>query len=131
MSGEDVIHHGSCHCQAVKWELRAPAILNCIECNCSICKKKSNTHVIVVRDRFKLVQGEDNLTTYTFNTHKAKHMFCRTCGVQSFYVPRSNPDCVGIMPHCIDSPTVKELHLSTFDGQNWEEEMLKKAPVAQ
>lgn len=40
-------------------------------------------------------QGSDNLTTYTFNTHAAKHTFCKTCGVQSFYTPRSNPDGYG------------------------------------
>ena len=41
------------------------------------------------------LQGEDNLTTYTFGSHKAKLTFCRTCGVQSFYTPRSNPDGYG------------------------------------
>ncbi|PIO61116.1 hypothetical protein TELCIR_17369, partial [Teladorsagia circumcincta] len=39
-------------------------------------------------------QGEEYLTTYTFNTHRAKHKFCSICGVQSFYVPRSNPDSI-------------------------------------
>ncbi|XGW03177.1 hypothetical protein V3C99_014850, partial [Haemonchus contortus] len=130
MDGDDVVHYGSCHCQAVKWSLQAPRTLDCIKCNCSICKKKSNHHCIVNKDRFTLLQGEGNLTTYTFNTHQAKHKFCRTCGVQSFYVPRSNPDCIGIMPHCIDSPTVKELRFTTFDGQHWEDEMAKKAPKA-
>ncbi|KAK6754876.1 hypothetical protein RB195_013697 [Necator americanus] len=121
---------GSCHCGAVKWTVRAPEVLECIKCNCSICKKKSNDHYIVTKERFTLLQGEENLVTYTFNTHQAKHRFCGICGVQSFYVPRSNPDCIGVMPHCIDSPTVKELRFSTFNGQNWEEEMTKKAPVA-
>ncbi|KAK6012236.1 S-(hydroxymethyl)glutathione synthase [Ostertagia ostertagi] len=74
-------------------------------------------------------QGGEHLITYTFNTHQAKHKFCRICGVQSFYVPRSNPDSIGIMPHCIDSPTVKELRFTAFDGEHWEEEMQKKAPI--
>ncbi|KAK6050605.1 S-(hydroxymethyl)glutathione synthase [Cooperia oncophora] len=74
-----------------------------------------------------MIHGEDYLTTYTFNTNQAKHKFCRICGVQSFYVPRSNPDSIGIMPHCIDSPTIKELRFSEFDGRNWEEEMKRKS----
>jgi len=57
---------------------------------------KSNIHFIVPGSRFKLVKGSDNLTAYTFNTHQAKHLFCSTCGVQSFYVPRSNPDGYGM-----------------------------------
>lgn len=65
-------------------------------------------------------QGEDNLTCYTFNTHKAKHLFCKSCGVQSFYRPRSNPDGVGVMPHCLDPETVTEIKIKKFDGKDWE-----------
>ncbi|CAD6193181.1 unnamed protein product [Caenorhabditis auriculariae] len=63
---EDVTHEGGCHCGAVRWQLRAPPILDCIKCNCSICKKKSNDHYIVKIDRFKLLQGDEKLTTYRF-----------------------------------------------------------------
>lgn len=40
-------------------------------------------------------QGAESITTYTFNTHKAQHTFCKRCGVQSFYSPRSNPGGFG------------------------------------
>ena len=73
--------------------------------------------------KFKLLQGADNLTTYTFDTHQAKHTFCKTCGVQSFYTPRSNPDGYGVAPHCLDPGTVKRVEVETFDGQNWEKAM--------
>ena len=39
-----------------------------------------------------IIQGANNLTEYRFNTMKAVHPFCKTCGVQSFYQPRSNAD---------------------------------------
>lgn len=63
--------------------------------------------------------GEDALTTYTFNTHVAKHTFCKICGVQSFYSPRSNPDGYGVNPNCIVSDTVAGIRYSHFDGQHW------------
>ena len=67
-----------------------------------------------------LFQGQDNLTCYSFNTHTAKHVFCKTCGVQSFYRPRSNPDGYGVMPHCLDEGTVKDVKIEACDGRNWE-----------
>ncbi|KAH7730820.1 centromere protein V-like protein [Aphelenchoides avenae] len=97
-----VVHSGSCHCGAVKWSCEAPAEIEAISCNCSICVKKQNHHFIVAKGNFKLLQGEDNLTTYTFNKGIAQHKFCRICGVQSFYIPRSNPDSVGQDSYAMD-----------------------------
>ena len=91
-----VKHLGSCHCGAVKYEVEAPADLRVIRCNCSICRKKQNDHFIISKRQFTLLSGEDYLTKYTFNTHQAQHLFCRQCGVQSFYSPRSNSDCYAV-----------------------------------
>ncbi|XP_046840133.1 centromere protein V-like isoform X2 [Xenia sp. Carnegie-2017] len=90
--------------------------------SCSICRKKQNLHFIVPDAAFKILKGEDNLTCYTFNLHKAKHLFCKSCGVQSFYKPRSNPNGYGIMPHCIDEDDAQRLktNMKYFDGENWE-----------
>ncbi|XP_053376114.1 centromere protein V-like isoform X2 [Mercenaria mercenaria] len=120
MSENMVTHRGGCHCGAIRFEVQAPSKLHVYECNCSICRMKQNNHFIVPQSRFKLLQGEDNLTTYTFNTHKAKHTFCKTCGVQCFYTPRSNPDGYGVTPHSLDPGTVTSIHVEKFDGQNWE-----------
>jgi hypothetical protein len=67
-----------------------------------------------------LVKGADSLTNYTFNTGTAKHLFCRRCGIRSFYVPRSNPDGFSVNARCLDAATVAELTVEPFDGQNWE-----------
>jgi hypothetical protein len=45
--------------------------------------------------------GGEYLTEYTFNTKVAKHMFCKKCGVQAFYTPRSNPDGIAITLACV------------------------------
>merc|ERR1712223_740834 len=88
-------YQGGCHCGAVLFEVYAPKTPAIIHCNCSICDMKQNHHFIVPRSDFSLIRGADKLTTYTFNTHVAKHTFCSICGVQSFYNPRSNPDGYG------------------------------------
>ncbi|XP_055974479.1 centromere protein V-like [Sorex fumeus] len=118
-----VKHTGGCHCGAVRFEVWANADLRVIDCNCSICKKKQNRSFVVPTSRFKLLKGADHLTTYTFNTHRAQHTFCKRCGVQSFYRPRSSLNSVGIVPHCLDAGTVRSVVVEEFNGVNWEKAM--------
>uniref|UniRef100_A0A8C7ZX14 Centromere protein V n=1 Tax=Oryzias sinensis TaxID=183150 RepID=A0A8C7ZX14_9TELE len=120
---ELVKHSGSCHCGAVRFEVWSSPDLHVFHCNCSICTKKQNHHFIVPKNNFKLLQGKENLTTYTFNTHAAKHTFCKNCGVQSFYTPRSNPDGYGVAPHCLDPGSVRSVTVEKFCGEKWEESM--------
>jgi hypothetical protein len=79
-------------------------------------------HLIVPASQFTLVSGSEDISTYTFNTHVAKHFFCKHCGVKSFYVPRSNPDGFSVNVRCLDSITIKSLKILPFDGKNWERE---------
>ncbi|XP_796415.4 centromere protein V [Strongylocentrotus purpuratus] len=125
-----VKHTGGCHCGAVRFELLAPAVVNIWDCSCSICVKKQNKHFIVPNSKFKLLQGEDILSCYTFNTGQAKHTFCKVCGVQSFYTPRSSPDCKGICPHCVDPGTIKGEIVQKFKGEKWEETFEAKGGYA-
>ena len=76
-------YHGGCHCGRVRFRIRAD--LGTIgECNCSICTKKGILHLPVPLDRFELLCGEGELTTYRFNTGTAQHTFCRHCGIHAF-----------------------------------------------
>ncbi|KAM7069242.1 centromere protein V isoform 1-T1 [Molossus nigricans] len=118
-----VKHTGGCHCGAVRFEVWASADLHIFDCNCSVCKKKQNRHFIVPASRFKLLKGAESITTYTFNTHQAQHTFCKRCGVQSFYTPRSNPGGFGIAPHCLDEGTVRSVVIEEFNGSDWEKAM--------
>ena len=115
-----VVHRGGCHCGAVRFEADAPARLLVHECNCSICSMTGFQHLIVPRARFRLLQGAGDLAEYTFNTGVARHLFCRRCGVKSFYVPRSNPDGYSVNVRCLDRSTIAAIDLEPFDGQNWE-----------
>jgi len=117
---DKVTHRGGCHCGAVRFEVRAPAAVTVQRCNCSMCAKTAFLHLIVPGADFTLVAGADKLTTYTFNTGVARHLFCRDCGVKSFYVPRSNPDGWSVNLRCLDEGTVERVLFEDFDGQNWE-----------
>ncbi len=112
-------YKGGCHCGAVKFEIEAPEEIEAKDCNCSVCLMSGFLHLILPRSRFSLVEGEDFMSTYTFNTGVAQHTFCKVCGIKPFYTPRSNPDGICINVRCI-TPHPKKLVVTPFDGQNWE-----------
>ena len=121
MSGADLVtHRGGCHCGAVAFEVDAPAELEVSDCNCSICAMTGYLHVIVPKERFRLLRGAEALALYTFNTGVARHLFCRHCGIKSFYVPRSHPDGISVHARCLDPATIRSMHVTPFDGRHWE-----------
>jgi len=117
---------GGCHCGAVRYEVLAPDAVEVCDCTCSICRMTGYLHLIVPKERFRLLQGEDKLTTYSFNTGTAKHRFCSVCGIKSFYVPRSHPDGFSVNARCLDEGSVEIAGIASFDGQHWEEEMSRR-----
>lgn len=115
-----MLYQGGCHCGAVKFEVEAPEEIEAHECNCSMCNKLGYLHLIVAKSKFKLLCGAQDITTYTFNTGVAKHMFCKHCGIKSFYTPRSNPTGLSINVRCLN-PMPENIRVKPFDGQNWEQ----------
>jgi centromere protein V len=115
-----VTHTGGCHCGRVRFEVTAPARLQVSDCDCSICSKSGYLHLIVPKSRFRILSGEDWLTTYEFNTRTAKHLFCSACGIKSFYVPRSYPEGYSVNARCLGEGTVEEMTVVHTDGKNWE-----------
>lgn len=110
---------GGCHCGAVRYAVEVDELV-AHACNCSICAMKGFIHVIVPSERFELLGGGEVLTVYTFNTRTAQHTFCRVCGVQSFYTPRSHPDGVSANLRCLDGNAAACFRVEPFDGKNWE-----------
>lgn len=75
--------------------------------------------VLVPKENFKLLEGEEYISCYTFNTHQAKHYFCTTCGIHPFYQPRTNPNGRGISLRCLDEGTVKKVNIVPCDASDW------------
>jgi hypothetical protein len=70
------------------------------------------------RDAFKLNAGEGNLGEYLFNKHAIHHLFCKTCGIQSFSSAAS-PDgreMVAVNVNCLDGVDARSLPSEAFDG---------------
>jgi hypothetical protein len=112
--------HGGCHCGAVRFAAILPDHVVALSCNCSICAKTGFIHVITPGADFRIMQGEDMLTEYRFNSGQARHLFCRQCGVEAFNVPRSHPDDWSANLRCFDADAALLPRFQEFDGANWE-----------
>lgn len=125
-----VMHTGQCHCGNVKFELEASADLDVTECNCSVCYKTGFLHLFVAKKNFRLLKGEGAQQTYTFGSGIAQHYFCETCGIKSFYVPRSHPDGYSVNVRCLDPDTIRSQTVTPFDGRNWDKNIDKLSPLS-
>jgi hypothetical protein len=112
---------GGCHCGAVRFRFTLPvAEVELLDCNCSICSRTGFLHLIVPHSDFELQTPRDALTSYRFGTGAAEHLFCGTCGVKSFYQPRSHLESWSVNFHCLDTGHAIVPVIRSFDGQNWE-----------
>jgi hypothetical protein len=114
--------YGGCHCGKVRFKFKAHNHLTVWTCTCSICVMKRNDHIIIPNTDFSLLTNPSFISEYRFNSKKAIHKFCKVCGVQSFYVPRSNQDGVGITKTCIEESSMLACTFESkvFDGKDWE-----------
>lgn len=117
----DVLHQGGCHCRAVRFEIRAPQGIDIIDCNCSLCSMTAFEHWIVQAEQFRLLTDPAELIEYRFNTGVARHLFCRHCGIKSFYRPRSHPQDYSVNLRCVDPGSYEIVARIPFAGQNWED----------
>ena len=120
----EYIYQGGCHCGSVRFKFNLDFSLEeteILRCYCSLCEKLGYLHIIVPKPDFELCNDWEKLECYQFNTKIAMHYFCKTCGVKSFYQPRSHPDCWSINARCIDDIENCQLTIKDFNGKKWSE----------
>ena len=91
---------GSCHCGKVRVAVDFPEVPEPHLCNCSMCAMKAPVAIDVPMAALRVLAGEDALGCYSFNTHVAKHWFCRNCGIHVFQQLRSDPTHYGVNGAC-------------------------------
>jgi hypothetical protein len=111
---------GSCHCGVVSWETTA-SITSYGTCNCSHCHRKGFELAFIKPIEFSLLSGGSNLTEYTFNKKSITHLFCSTCGVQSFGRGSDGAGNEAIMLNlrCIEGLDVSSLEHQQYDGKSF------------
>lgn len=114
------VHPGSCHCQAVEFEVHLPdGLRDPKRCNCSFCRRRGTIVAAASQNEFKILKGSERLTLYEFNTRTAKHYFCSVCGIHTHNVSRTNPDQIRFNIGCLDGVNPFEIqNVPTSDGIN-------------
>ena len=110
-------YFGGCHCGDIKFKFMANESVEIWKCNCTICKMQDYEHLFIKHDDFKIIEGTELIAEYSFGAKKAKHLFCKKCGIKSFYQPRSHPDSYSINLKCVEEPPKIE-NTVYFDGKN-------------
>jgi hypothetical protein len=116
---EAFMHRGGCHCGKVRFEVETD-FGQILSCNCSHCAKRGLLLTFVGANKFKLLSGEPELSDYQFYKKQIHHLFCRSCGVESF-ARGTAPDgkaMVAINVRCLDGIDIGALKTTPFDGQS-------------
>ena len=118
-SSEPVTLNGSCHCGAVKFTATlTEGLASARRCTCSICRMRGAVAVTSTPDGFHVIEGEDKLATYRFNTGVAEHHFCSVCGIYTHHKRRSNPNELGVNVACLDGVSPFDFReVKVHDGQ--------------
>jgi hypothetical protein len=117
---EHQTYHGSCQCGAVRYHAKTAPIELAFSCNCSRCGRLGTLLAFIPASDFTLEQGAEALTDYRFNTKVIHHLFCRTCGIQSFARGRKpdGTEMVALNVRCIDGIDLDKLTITPVDGKS-------------
>jgi len=110
-------HEGSCHCGAVRFQV-AWEIIELTTCDCSLCAKRNAVMAKVPERALTVIEGEEMLSLYEWNTKRAKHYFCRVCGVYVFHRKRAAPDHFGVNAFCLDGFDLTSTPVRGTEGAN-------------
>ena len=113
-------YKGGCHCGAVAYEVETD-LAKAIECNCSHCRNKGVVLNFVEPGKFALLSGESAQQEYRFNTERIQHLFCATCGVQSFARGRNQKgeEVVCVNLRCLDGVDLAALEITKVNGRDF------------
>ncbi len=107
------MHHGSCLCGAVSFEVQGD-LPGPDACHCGACRKHSG-HYFASTDLPRsavTIRGEQNVTWFQ-SSDKARRGFCSTCGSSLFWDPLSR-DWIGLAMGAFDTPTDTHLAVHIF-----------------
>jgi hypothetical protein len=118
------MHHGSCLCGNVRYELTGE-LGEFGYCHCKSCRKASGSshgaNAPIERADFRLLSGADTLREFESSPGKFR-VFCARCGSPIYAYLTTSPDILRIRLGSLDSSFAKQPRAHTFvsDKADWE-----------
>lgn len=114
---------GSCHCEAVKYEIHGPLLMFAY-CHCPDCRKYTGSAFASVlaaeSGGFRIISGEGNLNEYLSSPGKHR-FFCKTCGCHIYLRAEHRPSMIFVRAGTLDDdPGIKpQAHFWTGVKAPW------------
>ena len=85
-------------------------------CDCSLCARRNALMTKAPEAALTIEAGEALLTLYEWNTKRAKHYFCRVCGIYLFHRKRAAPDHFGVNIFCLEGVDPADYPVRATEG---------------
>lgn len=113
---------GGCQCGNVRYEVALDLGAPVMACNCSRCGRLGSLLSFAPAEDFTLLSGDGAMTDYQFNRHAIHHLFCSTCGIESFARgkhPATGAEMAAVNVRCLDGVEPDTLAITKVDGRGF------------
>ena len=112
-SGPQAVHYGACHCQRVRFRIKASKAIYAVD----VPSKVRFPRVSIPASSFEPLTDEQVMSMYAVSTADGHggigvHTFCSYCGVHVVYAPSTDPQEVHVNVDCLDKTNVESVMVS-------------------
>ncbi len=110
------MHHGSCHCGAVQFELsESPEAL--VDCNCSICRRLSALWGHVPISSVQIAAAPDATIAYVQGDKMLAMHSCKNCGCSTHWESLvEDGEHMAVNFRMCDPAELEQFEIKKFDG---------------
>lgn len=111
------MHHGSCHCGAVKMTLQSTPVV-ATQCNCSLCRRIGGTWVYFEFGTVRIEGHPENTDEYIWGDKTLRTVRCRHCGCVTHWEPLEPREGSkhGVNLNNFDPELIAAVRVRKFDG---------------
>lgn len=111
------IHNGSCHCQRIRFRLKAPKEIFAVD----VPSKIRYPRVSLSVESFEPLSDEHIMSMYAVKSVDSGlgiHTFCSYCGMHVLFAPSTNPHEVQVNVDCLERTNISKVYVTYMATQD-------------